>query len=97
MKFNFKFNKKNVFQFLFWILVPVVIILVYNVFLNNKVEGVKMKLFNKKTVKDKKKFKKDNLFILLSAVVIGKSSLYNVGRYYGGFMITPQNLYFWAL
>lgn len=32
MEFNFKFNKKNVFQFLFWILVPVVIILIYNVF-----------------------------------------------------------------
>lgn len=32
MEFNFKFNKKNVFQFLFWVLAPVVIILIYNVF-----------------------------------------------------------------
>jgi hypothetical protein len=53
-----------------------------------------MKLFNNNG-EGKKKFKKDNLFILLSAAVLGNLAYTMWGLLRG--YITPENLYFWAL
>lgn len=54
-----------------------------------------MKLFNKNG-EGKKKFKKDNLFILLSAVVLGNLA-YTMWGVITAVILHPENLYFWAL
>jgi hypothetical protein len=54
-----------------------------------------MKLFNKNG-EGKKKFKKDNLFILLSAAVLGNLA-YTMWGVITAVILHPENLYFWAL
>jgi hypothetical protein len=54
-----------------------------------------MKLFNNNG-EGKKKFKKDNLFILLSAAVLGNLA-YTMWGVITAVILHPENLYFWAL
>lgn len=54
-----------------------------------------MKLFNKNG-EGKKKFKKDNLFILLSAAVLGNLA-YTMWGVITAVILHPEKPYFWAL
>lgn len=51
---------------------------------------------NNKNGEPKKRFKKDNLFILLSAAVLGNLA-YTMWGVIAAIIVYPTNLYYWAL